>query len=91
MRVNKEATKEKKDHSIKVLRAHAFDNGNVAVDIEVNDVTIYGAVIIEGEKGDFISFPNHKVGDAYYSYARFPYSDKDLETIEAQAKALLES
>lgn len=87
MAINKKVAAEK---TINVTRVNQFKNGDVVFDVEVNDVTIYGCRIVEGKKGDFVSFPSHKgKDDKYYSYAYTKFSDSDVEDIEKQINEML--
>lgn len=89
-RGNKSAESAKSSFDIKVTRAHEFDNGNVAFDMEINGVTIYGATMIEGKKGDFVSFPSRKGSDGkYYSHCYAKLTDEDVKNINAQLDDLL--
>lgn len=75
-------TEELKIDSYKVTRAKMWDNGGVTFDMILNGIHIYGANVVEGKNGDFISLPQRKGSDGkYYSivYARF--SEKDQKDI----------
>lgn len=86
MAIKKNAT----EKNIEVTRAHQFKDDSVIFDMVVNDVTIYGCRIVEGKKGDFVSFPSHKGSDGkYYSYARVELSDDDIRDIENAINDLL--
>lgn len=73
----------------KVTRANQV-NDTVFFDMEVNGVTIYGCKVVEGSKGDFISFPSHKGKDGkYYNHAWVKLSDEDTKAIIAQVEEAL--
>ena len=72
-----------------VTRANQV-NDTVFFDMVVNGVTIYGCKVVEGSKGDFISFPSHKGKDGkYYNHAWVKLSDDDSEKIIAQVEEAL--
>lgn len=84
----REAKKTKKEietlviDEFKILRAHEFDNGNTAFDIEINGIKIYGCTIMQGKNGRFISFPQRKGSDGkYYNVVWFGLSEKDSDSI----------
>lgn len=98
MPVVKKNTNKKEEtyqYSITVLRAHEFENGNIAIDLAINGVVIRGATHIDykdkntGETKSFISWPSRKVDDAYYPYVSCKLSDEDVEKIEKQIAELL--
>lgn len=65
-------------------------NDTVFFDMVVNGVTIYGCKVVEGSKGDFISFPSHKGKDGkYYNHAWVKLSDEDSQKIIAQVEEKL--
>ena len=73
----------------KVTRANQV-NDTVFFDMEVNGVIIYGCKVVEGSKGDFISFPSHKGKDGkYYNHAWIKLSDEDTKEIISQVEAAL--
>lgn len=62
----------------------------VFFDMVVNGVTIYGCKVVEGSKGDFISFPSHKGKDGkYYNHAWVKLSEEDTKKIIAQVEEAL--
>lgn len=72
-----------------VTRANQV-NDTVFFDMVVNGVTIYGCKVVEGSKGDFISFPSHKGKDGkYYNHAWVKLSDEDTKKIIAQVEEAL--
>lgn len=72
-----------------VTRANQV-NDLVFFDMVVNGVTIYGCKVVEGSKGDFISFPSHKGKDGkYYNHAYIKLSDADTSNIIAQVEEKL--
>ncbi len=86
------------DHEIKVLRAIEFPekNGqhNIGFDVKIDGVTIYGCILIQGEKDgeeySFPTFPQRKGKDGkYYNIVYANLSDADKEAIEKGIEALL--
>lgn len=84
------------DHEIKILRAKQFKAGNIGFDMEINGVTIYGCIYVQGtsKKGNdyaFTTFPQRK-GDngEYYNHVYVKLSEKDEETIEKALEAMVE-
>ena len=58
----------------KVTKAYQFKNGNVAINLEITGITIYDCILVKKKnnpkKGDseyFVSFPQKKVKDDYFS------------------------
>ena len=73
----------------KVTRANQVGE-TVFFDMEVNGVTIYGCKVVEGSKGDFISFPSHKGKDGkYYNHAWVKLTDEQSKEIIAQVEEAL--
>lgn len=65
-------------------------NDVVFFDMVVNGVTVYGCKVVEGSKGDFISFPSHKGKDGkYYNHVYIKLSDADSQKIIAQVEEKL--
>ena len=74
----------------KVTRAKQFKDGGVVFDMVVNGVSIYGCRVVEGSKGDFISFPSYKGSDnKYYSHAYIKLSEDDTKNIITQVEDML--
>lgn len=72
-----------------VTRANQV-NDVVFFDVVINGVTIYGCKVVEGSKGDFISFPSHKGKDGkYYNHAYIKLSDEASAAIIAQVEEKL--
>lgn len=85
---------EKKQESvlttIEVSRAYAFDNGGVVFDAELNGISIYGLRVVEGSKGDFISFPARQGKDGkYYNHVWVKLTDDDTKQIISQVEKKL--
>ena len=74
---------------IEVTRAHEFDDGNISINLEINGVTIYGASIVKGKNGRFVSFPSYKKDGRYWNYAYYRLEDDETEDIIEQAGDLL--
>ena len=85
---------EKKQESvlttIEVSRAYAFDNGGVVFDADLNGISIYGLRVVEGSKGDFISFPARQGKDGkYYNHVWVKLTDADTKEIISQVEKKL--
>lgn len=73
----------------KVIRANQV-NDTVYFDVTINGVTIYGCRVVEGSKGDFVSFPSHKGKDGkFYNHAWVKLSDDDTAAIVKQVEEML--
>ena len=77
--------------SFEISRVQQYKD-TVFFDITINGIKIYGCTVVDGKKGDFISFPSKKgKDDKWYSivYARLSSSDqkKILSEIEKQLNA----
>ena len=70
IKTKKEKNKEDFLKVIKVIRAHQFDDGSVAIDLDVNGVSIYNAVLREGKNGMFVSWPSRKGKDNKYFFRK---------------------
>lgn len=92
---------EREAHKMVVKRAHEFDNGNVAFDLEIDSwLTIYNMTLValhENKKdkneitGYFVSFPQHKDDKGnYWSYAYFKIIQPEQDVIEEQIEHLLD-
>lgn len=91
-----EATKTSTGRYLMLKRAHEFNDGTVAFDMEVwdeakNVITLYGLTLRKNKKGDdFVAFPQHKGKDgAYYKYFYTAFTDDELEEICKQIDTLL--
>ena len=94
-----EETKEVKQLEITVKRAKDFSDDektSIAVDLEVNGVTIYNCWYREGKKKDgsdyaLIAFPSRKdeKTDKYYNNAYVQFSKEDIENIATQIEQLI--
>ena len=94
-----EETKEVKQLEITVKRAKDFSDDektSIAVDLEVNGVTIYNCWYREGKKKDgsdyaMVAFPSRKdeKTDKYYNYAYVNFSNADIENIATQIEQLI--
>lgn len=90
----KKKEEQNKNYDVKVLRVKQFESGDIAFDMDVNGVAIYGCIYKSGtnDKGEyaFVSFPSRKgKDDKYYNHAYFKISEELLEDIEKQIEALL--
>lgn len=89
MNVKTKKSEETKSRFIKVTRAHQFEDGSIAFDMEVDDITIYNNTLREGKNGTFVSFPSRKGKDGkYYSYVKCDLSKEDVENIIEQIEKL---
>lgn len=69
-----------KDYSVDHVKMDSKDRVRFA--LTVNGVTVYGCNVVEGNNGDFISFPSYKGKDGkYYNHAYIPLTDKEQEHI----------
>ncbi len=92
-----EQQKEEKQYDVKVTRAKDFTKDGktcVAIDMEVNGVTIYGSYYRcgtdkNGKEYSMVSFPSKKSGERYYNHAYFPISEEVMDSIEKQIDALI--
>lgn len=94
-----EEAKEVKQLEITVKKAKDFSDDektSIAVDLEVNGVTIYNCWYREGKKKDgsdyaMIAFPSRKdeKTDKYYNYAYVQFSKEDIENIATQIEQLI--
>lgn len=86
--------------AIEVLRAHDLtkddqEGCNIAVDLKINGVTIYGCFYREGKdkKGNdysMVSFPSHQGKDGkYYNYTYVKLTDEDVEKISKDIEKIL--
>ena len=88
MNVKTKKASEETKNTIKVTRAYQFDN-SIALDMEVNGVSIYNATLRDSKNGMFISFPSRKGKDGkYYSHVFVKFSKEDIDKIIAQVEEL---
>lgn len=79
-----------KVRDFEVLRTKMWDNGGVSADLKINGVSIYGVRVVEGKKGDFLSFPQRKGSDGkYYHIAYFPLCEEDQRAILSEIERKL--
>ena len=77
---------------IKVTRAHQFEDKNIAFDMVIGDITIYGCMFLTRKKDGkpFVSFPSHKGKDGtYYNHVFTQLSEEEIESIDKQLDELL--
>lgn len=81
------------DYDIKVLRVLDGKYG-VLVDLQLNNVTIYGCRLLETKDGQpFIGFPqrqDRKDKDKYWSIAYAPLTDEQVAEILKQTGAIMD-
>ena len=93
-------TKEVKQLEITVKRAKVFSDDektSIAIDLEVNGVTIYNCWYREGKKKDgtdysMVAFPSRedpKNKGKYYNHAYVKLSEEDVENIAGQIEQLI--
>lgn len=86
--------------AIEVVRAHDLtkdgqEGCNIAVDLKINGVTIYGCFYREGKDKNgkdyqLVSFPSHKGNDGkYYNYAYVKLQQSDIDFISSEIEKLL--
>lgn len=87
-RNTKETTKEeRKNYSLKdvewsVKRAHAFDNGNISFDLQLEEITLYRLIVVKAKDGhEFISFPQYQSNGRWYNYFYIPFTNEDQDAI----------
>lgn len=89
--------KKKETTSREAIEVREFEVKNVNqykdtvfFNLVINGVIIYGCRVVEGQKGDFISFPSKKGNDGkYYNHAYAALSEKDAEKILAEVEKQL--
>lgn len=91
MAIKKKSETVKQEMNVIVKRAKEFKSGDIGFDMEVNGVTIYGAVYKNTDKGNFVSFPAKKneTDGKYYNHVYFKIDADTLENIENQISSLL--
>lgn len=83
------------NYDVKVTRAKEIKEGQVAFDMVVNGVTIYGCWYREGKGKDgneyqIISFPSQKADNGkYYNHCWFKIEDSLKEDIVAQLQKIV--
>lgn len=78
---------EKEARKFKVTKAYQFKNGNVAINLEIAGITIYDCTLVkkknhkEGDSEYFVSFPQKKVKDDYFSIVWTSLTPEEEEDI----------
>ena len=93
----KTETKKKVDYikvdTVKVENVRVVETSKgdlVFFNLTINGVTIYSCRVVNGQNGDFISFPQQKgSNDKYYNLAYAPLSPDDSKTILDEIQAQL--
>lgn len=83
---------EKVAREIRVTRAHQFDDGNIAFDMEISGITIYGCMMLQRKKdgANFVSFPSKKGKDGtYYNHVFTKLNDEEFNAIDKQLDEIL--
>lgn len=78
----------------KVTRAYQFNNGNVAINLEIAGITIYDCILVKKnpKKGDseyFVSFPQKKVKDDYFSIVWTTLTPEEEDDIISQVDEIV--
>lgn len=89
--------KKKETTSRETIEVREFEVKNVNqykdtvfFNLVINGVIIYGCRVVEGQKGDFISFPSKKGNDGkYYNHAYAALSEEDAGKILAEVEKQL--
>lgn len=90
MNRTKNKAPERVQHVYSVRRAKEFKDGRIVFDLNVDDITIYGCRIIQGKKGDFVSFPQRQGNDGnYYSHVYLALTEEETEEILEKVDKLL--
>ena len=94
MAVARKKIKDSAQFKVEVLRAKELQSGDIALDLKVNGVDIYGSFYVtrevDGKETSFISLPSRKGSDGkWYKYVYFPVSDDMLADIEKQIEAVI--
>ena len=77
--------------SFKVIRANEFKENRIFFDLILNDVTIYGCMVVGYKDGEFISFPSQKSKDGnYYNVVYAKLSGDDQKKIIDSVYELLD-
>lgn len=81
-----------KVNSYKVIRANEFKENRIFFDLILNDVTIYGCMVVGFKDGEFISFPSQKSSKDgnYYNVVYARLSDEDQKKIIDSVYELLD-
>lgn len=94
MAVARKKQESAQEYKIEVTRAKELESGDIALDLIVNGVSIYGAFYVtrevKGKEESFISFPSRKGSDGkYYKYVYFPMNDAQLSQLEKDIEAAI--
>ena len=94
------AAEQAQELTIEVTRVHDLtkdgqEGCNIACDLKINGVQIYGCFYREGKDKNgkdysMVSFPSHKGNDGkYYNYAYVKLTDEDVEKISRDIEKML--
>lgn len=94
MAVARKKQESAQEYKIEVTRARELESGDIALDLIVNGVSIYGAFYVtrevDGKETSFLSFPSRKGSDGkYYKYVYFPMNDDQLAQLEKDIEAAI--
>lgn len=78
--------KNTENRGFKVANVVEASTGTVFFNLTINEVTIYGCRVVEGKNGDFISFPQKKVGVKYWNIAYVKLTDDESKAIIAEVE-----
>lgn len=77
-------------NSFSVEKPRQLKSGAVAFDLTLNGIKIYGVMVVEGKKGDFLSFPQRAGNDGkYYSIVWCPLTQQDQDNIISEVERAL--
>lgn len=82
--------KKKESRKFKVTKAYPFNNGNIAINLEIAGIKIYDCILVKknnSKKGDseyFVSFPQKKVKDDYFSIVWTALTPEEEDDIISQ-------
>ena len=85
----------KEARKFKVTKAYQFENGNVAINLQIAGITIYDCILVEKKnpkKGDseyFVSFPQKKVKDDYLSIVWTKLTPEEEDDIISQVDEMV--
>lgn len=85
----------KEARKFKVTKAYSFKNGNVAFNLQIDGITIYDCILVKkkkakkGESEYFVSFPQKKVKEDYFSVVYTVLSAEEEEDIINQIDELV--
>lgn len=85
----------KEARKFKVTKAYQFNNGDVAINLEIAGITIYDCILVKKKnhkKGDseyFVSFPQKRVKDDYFSIVWTNLTSEEEDDIISQVDEMV--